>query len=434
MNEIQIGAVIFGLVFLLIFTGLPVAACLALGGVIGAAIFIGNITILQYAPFQLLTLFILIAIPLFIFMGQIMLHSGMGSFLYQGCTALLRKVPGSLLHVNIVSCAIFAAVSGSSVATAATIGTVAIPELEQRGYDKPMLFGSLAAGGTLGILIPPSCAMIVYGAAVGESVGRLFIAGILPGILLAGLFMVYIAIRVIRQPHLTGEAIAAMTFKESVLAILAMWPVAFIMLIVLGGIYLGVATPTETAAAGCIAALVIALVYRRLTWATFLRALRDAVKISSYILFIMLGAIILSCTLSTLRVTDSVITLVTDMEVPRLVILLGVYLVYLFLGCFMDGISMMVLTLPFCFPVILELGYDPIWFGVAVVIMNEAALLTPPVGINVYTIHGLRPEYPMSGVFKGSMPFLLMMIVGLTIITAYPIIATWLPSTMMRFG
>ncbi len=320
------------------------------------------------------------------------------------------------------------------MATAATIGIVAIPELEKRDYDMKLTLGSLAAGGTLGILIPPSIAMIVYGAAVGESIGRLFIAGIFPGIMLAGIFMVYIGVRTIINPSLAPPVDDKMSSKETVLAVLRMWPIFIIMTIVLGGIYLGIMTPTETAAAGVVAALAIAAGYRRVNRPMLLKVIRDTVKTTTFILLIMIGALILSTVLSKLRVTSTIITLVSDLEVPRLIILLGVYLIYLFLGCFMDGVSMMVLTLPFVFPVIVQMGYDPIWFGVTVVIMNEAALLTPPVGINVYTIHGLRPDRPMSEVFKGSMPFLLLMFVALAILTAFPTIATWLPDTMRKIG
>ncbi len=216
MSALELGAIIFGLIFILIFLGVPVWASLALGGIISAFIFLGQIGVARHAPWTVLSSFVLIAIPLFVFMGQIMLRSGMGTVLYDGSAALLKWAPGGLLHANIVSCSIFAAISGSSVATAATIGTVAIPELEARGYDRKIVYGSLAAGGTLGILIPPSISFILYGSIVGLSVGQLFISGIFPGILLASLFMLYIGIRVVFQPHLAGS-VGKLTMKETVL-------------------------------------------------------------------------------------------------------------------------------------------------------------------------------------------------------------------------
>ena len=434
MSALEIGAVIFGLVFLLIFIGVPIWASLALGGIICAFAFLPQIGVARHAPWTVLNSFILIAIPLFVFMGQIMLRSGMGTILYDGSAALLKWAPGGLLHANIASCAIFAAISGSSVATAATIGTVAIPELETRGYDRKIVYGSLAAGGTLGILIPPSIAMIIYGAVVGESVGRLFIAGIFPGIMLALLFMVYIAVRTIIQPDLAPAIVEKLPLKETVLRVSKMWPVLVIMTTVLGGIYLGVMTPTECAAVGAVLALVFSLIYRSLTWSMLKKCLLNSVKTTTFIMFIVIGALILSSVLALLHVPGEIVVLVTGLPIPPLAIIVAIYGIYLFLGCFMDGISMMVLTLPFVFPVIVALGYSPIWFGVVVVTLIEVGLLTPPVGINLYVIHGLVPHIPVGEVIRGSMPFFLMMLVGLAIMTAFPEIATWLPSTMRAVG
>ncbi len=419
----------FGLVFLFLFSGIPVAVALGLVGFLTAFLFLGHTEALGYAPWNIATQFILVAIPLFLFMGQILLHSGISDRLYSGASALLGKLPGSLLHANIASCAVFAAISGSSVATAATIGTVAIPQLEKRGYESKLVLGSLAAGGTLGILIPPSIAMIIYGAMAGESVGRLFVAGIIPGIMLTLLFMGYVLVRVITKPGL-APPFEGMSWKQRGLRILSMWPIFIIMFIVLGGIYLGVVTPTEAAALGAFTSMVFALAYRRLNWQIMKGILRDTVKTTAYIMFLVIGAQILTGTLSMLRVPDNAVLWVTSLDVSPLVILIFIYILYLFLGCFMDGISMMVVTLPVVVPIIRTLGFDPIWFGVALVILIEMALLTPPVGLNVYVIHGLRPDRPMSDVFRGIIPFFFMMLLGLIIVTAFPPIATWLPSTM----
>ena len=426
-----LGIIAFGLVFLFLFSGIPVAVGLGLVGIIVAVIFLGfgHAQALGNAPWNIGTQFILVAIPLFIFMGQILLHSGISDRLYTGATALLGKLPGGLLHANIASCSVFAAISGSSVATAATIGTVAIPELEKRGYESKIVLGSLAAGGTLGILIPPSMCMIIYGAMAEESVGQLFIAGVFPGIMLTLLFMGYILVRVITKPRL-APSFEGMPWKQRSLRILSIWPVAVIMFMVLGGIYMGVTTPTEAAALGAFTSMVFALAYRRLNWQIIKGILRDTVKTTAYIMFLVVGAQLLTGTLSMLRVPDNAVLWVTSLAVSPMIVLMFIYILYLFLGCFMDGISMMVVTLPVVVPILRSLGFDLIWFGVALVILVEMAMLTPPVGLNVYVIHGLRPDRPMSEVFRGIIPFFFMMFLGLAIVTVFPIIATWLPSTM----
>jgi len=426
-----ISIIIFTLVFLVLLSGIPVAVGLGGVAILASYIFLGTAGALGYATWNIVSMFVLVAIPLFIFMGELLLHSGLSDRLYRGATALLWKLPGGLLHSNIISCAIFAAISGSSVATAATIGTVAIPEMERRGYSMPIVLGSLAAGGTLGILIPPSICMIIYGSMTGQSIGRLFIAGIIPGVMLALIFVSYIAVRVTMRPQLAAP-FEKMPLKRRFLDIIGIWPIFVVMFAVLGGIYLGVTTPTEAAAIGVVMAMTFATAYRKLNWSILKQCLRNTVKTSTMIMFLFVGAQLLVAVLTILRVPDHAIAWVIGLDVSRLAILILIYLLYLFLGCFMDGTSLMVVTLPIVFPIIVALGYDPIWFAVALVILVEMALLTPPVGINVYVIHGLRPAYPLTEVFRGIIPFFFMMVVGLAIITAFPIIATWLPGTMMK--
>jgi len=426
-----IALIIFGLVFLVLLSGIPVAVGLGGVAIVVSYIFLGTLGGLGYAAWNICSMFVLVAIPLFIFMGELLLHSGMSDRLYRGATALLGKLPGDLLHSNIVSCAIFAAISGSSVATAATIGTVAIPEMERRGYSMKIVLGSLAAGGTLGILIPPSICMIIYGSMCGQSIGKLFIAGIIPGVMLSLLFMGYIVVRVTIRPKLV-PVYEKMPLKRRVSDIIGIWPVFLIMFAVLGGIYLGVTTPTEAAAIGSIMALIFSLAYRKLNWSMLKQCLRSAVKTSTMIMFLFVGAQVLVAVLCILRIPDHAVTWVVGLPFPPLAILVLIYFLYLFLGCFMDGTSLMVVTLPIVFPIIVALGFDPIWFAVALVILIEMALLTPPVGINVYVIHGLRPDYPLTDVFIGIIPFFFMMAVGLAIVTAFPILATWLPATMMH--
>lgn len=423
--------VTFALILLLLFMGTPVAMGLGLAAIFSASVFLGKMGVIQYTYWQVCNSFILTAIPLFVFMGHLLLHGGLSERLYDGSTAMVGRLRGGLLHANIVACAIFAAISGSSVATAATIGTVAIPALEKRGYDTKMTLGSLAGGGTLGILIPPSIPLIVYGVIVEESIGRLFIAGILPGIMLASLFMLYIMVRVMLQPKL-APTYERIPLKRRVVSVIGIWPIVVIMLTILGGMYTGIMTPTEAAACGASIALIFTLVYRRLTWSILQKCLLDTVKTSTMVMFIIVAANMVAGTLGMLQVPRYMAAWVTSLGISPLAVLVLIFLMYIFLGMFFDGISMMVLTLPIIFPILIELGYDPIWFGIALVILIEMAALTPPVGLNIYTIHGLRPDRPIGEVISGSMPFFFLMIVALAILTAFPTIATWLPSTMMQ--
>ena len=425
--------IIFGLVFLFLLSGISVAVSLGGVAILAAYLFLGSAGSLAYASWNIATKFILVAIPLFIFMGELLLRSGMSDRLYTGATALLGKLPGGLLHANIASCSVFAAISGSSVATAATIGTVAIPELEKRGYEHRIVLGSLAAGGTLGILIPPSIAMIIYGSMTGQSIGRLFIAGIIPGIMLALLFMGYIAVRVMTKPQL-APPYEKIPLKRRVLQVIGIWPIFLVMFAVLGGIYLGVTTPTEAAAIGALMALAFGLIYRKLTWSILRQCLRTTVKTTSMIMFLVVGAQLLVGILTSERVPDNILAWVSSLAISPLAILILIYFVYLFLGCFMDGTSLMLVTLPIVFPIIDALGFDPIWFGVALVLLIEMALITPPVGLNVYVIHGLRPDHPLSEVFIGVAPFFVMTVIALVIVTVFPQLATWLPGTMMKVG
>jgi len=426
-----IAIVSFGLIFLLLLSGLRVAAALGIAGIITAYIFIGGTSLLKYISWTVGINFVLIAIPLFIFMGQLLLHSRLSSKLYEGSAALLGGVPGGLLHANIISCAIFAAISGSSVATAVTIGTVAIPELEKRGYESKIVLGSLAAGGTLGILIPPSVPLIIYGVMTERPIGPLFIAGIIPGIMLTLLFVGLIAVRVMARPELAPRP-EKVLLKRRILSIMGMWPIVVTIMIVLGGIYLGVMTPTEAAGVGAFTALVFTLAYRQLNWSVLKMCLRETVKTTAMIVLLVIGAQMVTSILTVLWVTDKAVAWAASLAVSPIAILMFIYLLYLIFGCFMDGVSLEVITLPIVFPIISALGFDPIWFGIVLVILIEMGMLTPPVGLNVYVIHGLRPDRPLTEVFLGIIPFFFMLVIGLAIVTTFPIIATWLPARMMK--
>ena len=427
----EIALSVFGLILLFLVTGIPVAVALGFVGILSAYLFLNRMGVVEYAAWQMSSSFVLGAIPLFIFMGQLLLHGGVSQRLYEGSTALTGKTKGGLLQTNIVACAIFAAISGSSVATSATIGAMAIPEMEKRKYDRRLALGSLAAGGTLGILIPPSTALIIYGVIVEQSIGDLFVAGVLPGIMLSFLYMCYIWTRVLFQPGLAPSYVE-MAFKERYKKVLLMWPVLVIIGVILFGIYFGIMTPAEAAAIGASMALAFTIAYGKLTWEVLRDSLIGTVKTTSMLIFIMVSASIIGGTLALLRVPDLLAEWVTSLSVPPLLILVIIYSMYIVLDCFIDAVSMIVMTLPIVFPIIISLGYDPIWFGIIVVILVEIAMITPPIGLNVYTIHGLRPNLPLSDVVLGSMPFMCIMIVALALLTAFPDIATWLPSTMRR--
>ena len=423
----------FGLVFLFLASGLWISIGLGAVGIIllfflvggGREALIGNL------QFNIVNTYVFTMMPLFIFMGELVLRSGMSERLYRGATPWVGFLPGGLLHTNIASCSIFAAVTGSSVACVATIGTVAIPELEKRGYDRKMMYGSLAAGGSLGVLIPPSMVMVIYGVFVEESIGRLFIAGIFPGLILAGLFMSYIGGTSILRPHLVAERLK-LSPRRMASSLLDIGPMMVLIFMVLGTIYLGLATPTEAAAMGAFGALVLAALFRRLTWSVLKIAAVEAAVLSSWIVLIMICARILSMGLSYLRVPRDLSNWVASLEVDRLVILVFIAILYVILGMFIDGISMMLLTLPITYPLMMALGFDSIWFGVMIVLFTQMAVITPPVGVNLYVVHGLTGRKYLTDIIIGIIPFFLCMVIMLIILTAFPNLATWLPEQMIQ--
>lgn len=425
---ILLGIICFVAAVLLILIGVPIGFALGMAATASFYIFSGNPKLIPLVAFDRVNNFILTAVPLFVLMGEILVHSGLSKGIYRGAASWLAWAPGGLLHANIGSCAFFAAISGSSPATAATIGTVAIPELEKRGYDTRLTLGSLAAGGTLGILIPPSVNLIFYGWLAEVSVARLFAGGILPGIMLSGMFMLYIAIRVIRNRTLAPRE--AFSRRGLLLSFLDLWPLVVIMSIVLGGVFGGVVTPTEAAALGVTSALIIGFGLRLLTWQRLRDSLFATVAICSMILVVTVGASILASFLAIVGLPRTLAALVIGSGLSKWAILLMVYLLYLFLGCFMDGISAMLMTLPAILPIITGLGFDVIWFGVILVLFTEIGLLTPPVGVNVFVIKAISGK-SLGDVFKGSAPFFLIMLVAVAVVTAFPSIITWLPKVIM---
>lgn len=379
-----------------------------------------------------------IAAPLFIFMGELILQSGLISRLYRGVTVLLRDVPGRLVSSNIVVCAFFSAITGSSMACAATVGTVAIPEmLDKRQYDRRFTFGSLASGGTLGILIPPSVPLIIYGAYTGTSVGRLFIAGVLPGITLALLFLVYIMIRALLQPNLVPALTEAEAVKRNVRTVasslLDILPTVLMIGWVFSAMYLGIATPVEAAGVAASGAIVLVVAYRRFRWTVLKKAAEGTIITTTMILFLYVNAQLLTYGMAVWRIPEMMtlgITSLVQGVYPTVALLVGVFLV---LGCFIDPLPMMLLTLPVTFPLITSLGLDPIWFGIMNVIFMELCAITPPVGINLFVIHGVAgaDKYSLNDVLFGSLPYVLLMLILALIVVAFPPVSLWLPSKMM---
>jgi len=426
---------IVAFLFLLLGSGLYIGLGLAAVGIIGFE-FLSNLGQTAGAVlFNSLYSFPLSAIPMFLFMGQIVLRSGLSGRLYRGVAQWTRVIPGGLLHSNIASCSIFAAVSGSSPATAATIGTVAIPEQEKRGYDITMMTGSLAAGGTLGILIPPSINMIVYGAFVGASVGRLFAGGVIPGIILAIMFMIWIAFATMRNKSLAPppERVKPLRyFRDAVVAIKDVWPMITIIVLIMGSIYGGVMTPTEAAAASAFLALILAAVFRKLNFAVLKDSALNTLKVSAMVFFLFIGANLLGNGLSMLRIPTRIFEMISELGLSNMQVWIGVVILYIIMGCLMDTLAMMLITLPVTYPLMVTLcGFDPIWFGVQLVILCEIGMVTPPVGINLFVIHGIAPQAKMRQIIVGILPFFVCMVLGLVLYTLIPDLILFLPNSML---
>ena len=416
----------FVVMFALIAIGVKIAIAIAIPGVIGYYIFMGRAGLAPMVPFNTADSFVLTAIPLFIFMGEILVKCGASDMIYRGVSRFLAWAPGGLLHSNIGACALFASISGSSPATAATIGTVAIPEMKRRAYDTNLILGSLAAGGTLGILIPPSINMIVYGAITESSVGQLFAGGILPGIMLSGMFMAYIAIRILKNRSLAPKEEVRLSLKALALSFVDLWPLFVLAVIVLGGIFGGLVTPTEAAAAGSTGALLIAIVLRKFNRQMLRTSLTNAVETTCMVLLIVVGASILASIFARAGIPELVFEWAVASGFSKWVLLLFIYFLYVFLGCFIDPLSILVLTASTVIPIVVGFGFDIIWFGVVYVVLAETGMITPPMGINLFVIQGISRE-EISRVIVGSFPFFLLMLVGLAVLTAFPSVALVLP-------
>ncbi|MGB3720345.1 MAG: TRAP transporter large permease [Hyphomicrobiaceae bacterium] len=371
--------------------------------------------------------FLLVAIPLFVLLGEILLRSGIAERMYNALVLWMPWLPGGLMHSNIAACAMFAATSGSSVATAATIGTVAAGEIEKHGYSERLFLGTIAAGGTLGILIPPSINMIVYGVLTDTSIPRLYLAGLIPGLILACLFSLTVLVICWLRPELGGVPKKA-SWQQRIKALPDLIPPLVIFIAVIGSIYGGLATATESAALGVIAALGVAAWHGKLSFRMLKMAFEGTMRTTAMIMAILIAAYFLNFVITAIGLTAQVNSAITELQLSPLQLLIVVIAFYIVLGMFMETLSMMVATVPIITPVIIGAGFDPVWFGVMIVILLEMAMITPPVGINLYVVQGLRKKGKINDVIIGASPFVIALLAMLIALTIWPEIALWLPS------
>ena len=414
---------------LLLMAGTPVAFALCLAGLAGMFLFLDGAASFPQVPliaYKTLDDFVLTAVPLYIFMSNILLKGKVGNDLFELGSKWLGHLPGGLGVATVFACAIFAAISGSSVATAVTIGAMAIPEMLHRGYERTSVLGTVAAGGTLGILIPPSIPMILYGSITGESVGKLFLSGIVPGLLLTLLFIAYVVFRAHTMPRQQAASWAERftALRHSIWGLL-------LPIIVVGGIYTGLFTPTEAAAVGTVYSLIITFfVYRTLHVRDMMDIFRDSVKTTSMIFAIMIGAMLFGFVLTILQVPQALMHVVADANVNRWFVFIGINIVLLILGCVLETVSIILITLPIIYPIMKHLGFDLIWFNVVMLINMELALISPPIGMNLFVIQGISPDSKIQQIIAGSIPFALLMVAEIVLLCFVPQLATWLPSVI----
>ncbi|NYT37268.1 TRAP transporter large permease [Allopusillimonas soli] len=418
--------------FVLMFLRVPIAIAMAVPGIVGTWYLRGwtpTSTILNTVIWNHSYSYALTTIPMFVLMSELIFISGISADLFSVFRKWLGAIRGGLALTTVGASAIFAAACGSSIASTATIGIVASKEMQKAGYSDSLSSGSVVAGGTLGILIPPSTAFIIYGILTEESIGKLLIAGILPGVLLTLLYMATVYCAVLVRPSL-GPAVERSSWRERISALRSIVWIAVLFVIVIGGMYAGLLSPTEAAGFGALGALVIAWIRRRMTWRNFATSLHNTIKITSFLFAIMLGAFILNYFLAITRLPANLATFINGLDVDPIMILLVILAIYVFLGAIMDALAMVVITIPIFLPMLHALGFDLIWFGVIVVIMIEMALISPPVGMGCFVLKGVNPSLSMGSIYKGALLFMLPIFVLLGLLIAFPDIALVLPRLM----
>jgi len=421
--------VIIGLMALLLAGGVWVGLAL-LGTAVGGLMLFRSMPVeklLGQITFNSITVAELIALPLFILMAEILFRTELSRSLFRGLSPWTSVLPGKLLHVNVLGCTLFAAVSGSSAATTATVGRMTLTELQRRGYDRDVVMGSLAGAGTLGFLIPPSVIMIIYGVLAEVSIIKLFIAGIVPGLLLALTYMVFLGIRATLTPGITPASEERFGRGARLRGLIELGPVLFLIVLVLGSMYGGYASPTEAAAVGVLGAVIVAIVQRSFTWPNIRDAMMGAVRTSSMVGLIILGAVFLSVAMGFLGIPRAIAGAIGALELSPLALILVLVAFYVLLGTVLEGLSMIVMTLPITLPLVTAAGYDPIWFGVFVVLVVEMAQITPPVGFNLFVIQGMTGE-PLGRITRAAFPFFLIMLGFAILLALFPDIVLFLPS------
>jgi len=428
---IEISAlVIIGGLLLLMLLGVEIAVSMGVMASVGFMFLIGQPQIqIAWAAWETLNSFTLLAMPLFIFMGAMFAYSGAVHSLFEGVDKLIGFLPGGLASAVIAASAVFGAMSGSSIAAAATFTMIAFPEMEKRGYDPDLAFGSIAIGGTLSVLIPPSLILIVYGAWENQSVARLFAAAIVPGIILAGLLLLTLFVLVRIHPHRAPKS-PPVSWRKRLIAVKQLLPWLGIICIVLGAIFGGLMTPTEAAALGAFLGIVVAWAFGALSYDVIKQSVLTAVKVTAMIGFVLVSAKLLAFVFQASGLTEKASTFMVGLPLGKYGTMTVICLMYLILGMFFDALAMMLLTLPFVMPIITNFGFDPIWWGVTYVILVEISFVTPPFGLNLFTIHGVFPQYSILQIARGTLPFLIPMIMIIILLIIFPQLALWLPRFM----
>jgi len=432
MTPTTAGIIGFVVLVALMFLRIPVGFVMAIVGFTGFGLLVtwdASLNLLARDFFSIFSSYNLTVIPLFVLMGQLAFHSGISSRLFNAAHKFFGHLPGGLAIATIGACAGFSAICGSTSATAATMASVALPEMKKYNYDPALATGVVAAGGSLGILIPPSTIFIIYGIMTEQSVGKLFMAGVLPGILLSLLFVATVLIWTHVQPGLCERAPKS-TFREKIASLSGVIETFILFILVMGGLFIGIFTPTEAAAIGAFGTLIIALIGRNISWRGFIQSLQETTRISCMILVIVAGATVFGHFLAVTSIPTEIGDWVSELQLHRYIIMGIIILIYLGMGCLMDSLAMIMLTIPIFFPVVTALGFDPIWFGVIIVVVTEMGVITPPVGINVYVVAGVARDIPLHIIFKGAMHLLMAQLVTALLLILFPQIALFLPGLM----
>ena len=415
--------------FVLIFSQMPIGFIMILVGFVG----FGSIVSLDAAlnlvakdVFSVFSAYGLTVIPLFVLMGQIAFHAGISTRLFTAAYRFIGHLPGGLAMATIGACASFAAICGSTNATAATMAAATLPEMKRYDYKPELATGAVAAGGSLGILIPPSVIFIVYGILTEQSIGKLFIAGLLPGILLTGLFVVAIMIWTGINPEI-GPKGPQFSLRQKIVSLTGLIETLILFMVVMGGLFAGFFTPTEAGSIGAFGTILLALIRRNLTWRGFVDSLFETTRITCMILVIVAGATVFGHFLAVSRIPFDIANWIAGFHLPAIAVMFLIILVYLVGGCFIDALALIMLTVPIFYPVVARLGFDPIWFGVIIVLVTQIGVITPPVGVNVYVVSGVARDVPLEVIFRGVLPFLVAIVIGTFLLVLFPQVALWLP-------